>query len=101
MNTQTRPKGRLVRLRINEDILFDFNRISKEQGIYYLTVSNKGTSQLYINDATQELILPDEHFVVESDIPIINSEFSVRFEKTSQEQHNDAIISYIVVLDCY
>lgn len=88
-------KGKLVSTVLTNDTVLDFEVLSGGRGIRHLSISNVGTSTLVIDDATQEEILPGESFFLESDIALINDDFSLRFARKTT-QHNKVFVRYVV-----
>ncbi len=88
-------EGRLKSLVIINDTTLDFEKMSGGLGIRHLSIKNAGTSTLIIDDATQEEVLPDEPFYIESPIALVNTDFRLKFNKKDKET-NKVFVRYIV-----
>ncbi len=71
----------------------DLRRIKNPIG---LTIQNVGTSNLLIDDQTQQIIAPGESYTTPSNIMIVESDFQVKFQGNGNRK---AIIRYYTIVD--
>lgn len=92
-------KGLLSDFLITQDTDLNLLQITQGKGVIHLSIYNGGTSVLIIDDSTQQEIEPDNVFVVESLIPIVNTSFRLKFKKENGKV-NRVFVRYIVETDC-
>ena len=95
------PKGLYQAIVVTGATSLNFMEMSNEQGILHLSIYNSGDTNLIIDDATQQRILPDESFVVESSVALVNTSFRLKFEKNPTNKNNLAFVRYIVENPCF
>ena len=91
-------KGVLYSSRITQDTAFDFYSDTQGKGVVHLSVKNIGKSPLLIDDAAQEILQPNELFVIESPVGIV-SRMSLRFLAPNSDAEKLCIVRYIVPLN--
>lgn len=90
-------KGHLITLVFTDDQLFDFEQITGGKGAMWLTIENLGDAPLIIDDVSQQEILPQESFVVECPVAMINSDFRVKFKEGDKPK---AVLRYFLEVSC-
>lgn len=93
-------KGTLVRELVSEDRVFDFDKMSNGLGIRHFSFRNMGDTAVVFDDATREAVLPDETFVIESEIDIVQTVLRIRFDEDDTHRNNALAVRYIIPLDC-
>lgn len=91
-------KGRLFSTLLSTDTAINFYENTNQAGAMGLTIRNIGQTVLVIDDHTQEEIMPGDYFFIENTIPIVNTDFKIRF-KNEDGKNNLAVMRYIVPLD--
>ena len=87
--------GKLVTKLITQDEILDFSESSQGNGVLSLTIQNIGNATLILEDGSMQEILPDDAFVVECDIPIINPSVRVSFKREAGKDDRRAVVRYI------
>lgn len=91
-------KGRLYAIVLTDDCTFDFYQETQCAGAIDVSIHNRGQTTLVIDDATQEEILPDESFLVDNNVAIVNRDFRLKFKK-EDGKINKVILRYIVPIE--
>ena len=89
--------GLLNAFRITQNTTFNLFEDTQGKGAIGITLRNDGQTPFYLDDGTQELVLPGEVFTLENTIPLVNAQFSIRFVEQNGK-YNSAIMRYIVPL---
>lgn len=71
--------------------------MSGGKGIHHMTIRNTGTYDVILEDA-QEVLMPNDVFVIESNIGIMNDAFPIRFNEHQEgdEPKKECVMRYIV-----
>lgn len=91
--------GKIKRKRITQNEVINFEELSYGLGVYHLTLKNVGETRVLIDDGAGEYIEPGETFVAESDIGVVNDDFSLHFV-SEQGKKNALIVSYVLPSEC-
>lgn len=89
-------KGILYSTRITQNTTYDFFSETQGKGVYHLSLKNIGNTPLLIDDAAQEILQPNDVFIIESPIGLL-SRVELRFLDTAiVKAQNLCVVRYIV-----
>lgn len=99
-NAGVNRRGKMVGFKFQQPQTFNFTAMGNGRGLNHFSIRNTGNHNVIIED-TNEVIPPDEIFVIESTIAVMNDNFKVSFgENTTADPSNQqAIVRYIVDYD--
>ncbi len=91
-------KGKLIRQVFTDDVTIDFNKVSRDNGVYQLVLQNVGETVVKVADFTNQIINPGETFVIESPVPVVDAELPISFNHEDGKK-SKIIINYIVAFN--
>lgn len=89
-------KGYLKSYRLTQDSTLDFDLMSQGAGIVQLTLHNSGNVPVLLDDAAQQILHPQETFMVECPLGLINTSFSVKFLREKDKNNAQLVVRYVV-----
>lgn len=91
-------KAQLTTIILTENETLNLSKMTSERGVLQLSIYNDGSVPFVIDDVSQQVIPPRGTFVVESDIPIVNTSFPICFLEKEEEENQikKVIVRYVV-----